>query len=32
MGVELCKMFMGDADMAIVDISIPQLRRVGCGV
>ena len=31
MGVELCKILTGNADMAIVNISIPPLRRVRCG-
>ena len=29
-GAELCNMFMSDTDMAIVNISIPPLKRVGC--
>ena len=32
MVVELCKMFVSDTDMAIINMSIPPLKWVGCSI
>ena len=32
MVVEFCKVFTGEADVTVVNISIPPLRGVGCGI
>ena len=32
MVVEFCKVFSGETDVTVVNISIPPLRGVGCGI